>query len=68
MRSGGGSKSQSVSVDERKTQSGSVVGHKTQSGSVEGSKTENVSVAGEEDGEFTLVRSRRNRTEKRRQE
>ncbi|KAF8054468.1 hypothetical protein N665_1329s0003 [Sinapis alba] len=68
VRSGGGSKSQSVSVDERKTQSGSVVGHKTQSGSVEGSKTENVSVAGEEDGEFTLVRSRRNRTEKRRQE
>ncbi|WZZ06091.1 hypothetical protein YC2023_092012 [Brassica napus] len=57
-RSEGGSMSQSGSVD----------GRKTPAGSVDGSKTENVSVGGEEDDGFKVVRSRRNRSEKRRQE
>ncbi|CAN7053189.1 nuclear transport factor 2 [Brassica rapa] len=43
-------------------------GSMSQSGSVDGSKTENVYVGGEEDDGFTLVRSRRNRSGKRRQE
>lgn len=77
-RSEGESMSQSGSVDGRKTpagsvdgirsQSGSVDGSKTQSGSVDGNKTVNVSVGGEEDDGFKVVRSRRNRSEKRSQE
>ncbi|CAN6933118.1 unnamed protein product [Brassica oleracea] len=77
-RSEGGSMSQSGSVDGRKTPAGSVDGIRSQSGSVDGSKpqsgladgsrTENVSVGGEEDDGFKVVRSRRNRSEKRSQE
>ena len=60
--SGGRSEGESMS------QSGSVDGSKTQSGSVDGNKTVNVSVGGEEDDGFKVVRSRRNRSGKRRQE
>ncbi|CAH8348196.1 unnamed protein product [Eruca vesicaria subsp. sativa] len=59
--SGGGSKSQSGSVDGSKTQGGSVDGSKTEKGSADGSKTENESVGGQEDDDFKLVVSRRSR-------
>ncbi|CAH8348276.1 unnamed protein product [Eruca vesicaria subsp. sativa] len=68
VRSEGGSMSQSASIDGNKTPSGSADGNKTPSGSADGSKTKEGSIGGEENDNFTLVRRRKSRRERSRQE